>query len=111
MNVAFNGIGADIGTFEVNGTVKPGQAVKIAGNGQVAACAADGDVPIGAALDVNHGYAAVQLGGYVRLPAASSLTVGCRLVVTDANGALKSGTAGRQALVVDVGNGVCGVIL
>lgn len=111
MNVSFDGIGEVTATFEVSGSVKPGQAVKLVGNGKVGVCAADKDVPAGVAVKVHDGYAAVQVKGYVRLPAAAGLTVGHQLVTITATGAVQSGTTGRPALVLDVESGACGLII
>lgn len=110
MNVSFNGIGEVTATFEVNGSVKPGQAVKLVGNGKVGACSTAKDVPAGMVVKVQDGYAAVQVKGYMKLPAAAGLAVGYQMVSTTAAGAVQSGTEGRPALVLDVENGVCGLI-
>ena len=111
MKVAFQDIGNETATFEVSGTVKPGQAVKLSGNGTVAACAADGDIPVGVAVQVKNGCAAVQLKGYVRLPAASGLAVGLATISATKTGVVQSATTGRQVIVTDVANDMCGIIL
>lgn len=110
MNVSFNGIGEMTATFEVSGSVKAGQAVKLVGNGKVGACSALKDVPVGMAVKVQDGYAAVQVKGYMKLPAATGLTVGYHMVSTTAAGAVQSGTEGRPAMVLDVESGVCGLV-
>ncbi len=115
MKVSMEGMGEQVATFEAEtegaGAVTAGTAVKLSGSGKVCACTAEGDVPAGAALSVRNGYAAVQVAGYVKLPCAAGLAVGYQRLATDASGKLTAADAGRGALVTDVENGVCGVIL
>lgn len=115
MKVSFEGIGERVATFEAetqgSTAVVPGEAVTLSGSGKVCACANAGDIPAGMALDVRDGYAAVQVAGYVKLPCASGLTVGWHSLAVDSTGKLAETSGGRGALVTDVSDGVCGVIL
>ncbi len=116
MKVSLEGIGAEVVTFEAEtagaGAVAAGKAVTMSGSGKVSACAKAGDVPAGAALSVRDGLCAVQVKGYVKLPCAAGLTVGWQALASDAGGKLTAAdSGGRQALVTDVEDGVCGVIL
>lgn len=115
MKVSFEGIGEQVATFEAvtsgDTAVTPGTLVLVSGNGTVKACAKAGDIPAGVVLSARDGCAAVQIGGYVKVPCASGLTVGWQAVAADASGALAKTTGGRGVLVTDVSDGVCGVIL
>lgn len=111
MNVSFNGIGELTATFQVSGQVEAGKPVKVSANGTVAPCGTAGDIPVGVALSVRNGYAAVQLKGYVRLPAATGLTAGWKTISLTKDGAVQTGETGRDLLVVDVNDGMCGLML
>lgn len=115
MKVSFEGMGERVATFEAvtagNTAVVPGGMVTLAGNGKVCACTASGDVPAGVALDVRDGLAAVQIGGYVKLPCASAMTVGYHHLASDSSGKAVETSGGRCAIVTDVADGVCGAIL
>lgn len=115
MKVSFEGIGENVATFEVEtegaAAAAPGKAVTLSANGKVRACAAEGEIPVGVALEVRGGYAAVQTAGYVKLPCAAGLTVGYQHVAVDADGKLTAAADGRGCIVTDVDSGVCGVIL
>lgn len=111
MNVSFNGIGELTATFQAGGQVEAGSPVKITGSGIVAPCGTAGDVPAGVALSVREGYAAVQLKGYVRLPAAAGLEPGWKKISLTKDGAVQAGETGRDVLVIDVAEGMCGLML
>ena len=115
MKVSFMGIGEQVVTFEAvtdgENTAEAGGIAVMSGNGKVGATSKASELPVGLIMDVRGDYAAVQTGGYMKLPCDGSLTVGYQHLVTDASGKVKSATAGRPALVVDVDDGVCGVIL
>lgn len=68
--------------------------------------------PVGLVLGVKGDLAAVQVAGYMRLPCASDLAVGCALLALDSSGKLDAGTTGRPGIVTDVDTaaGICGVI-
>ena len=115
MKVSFMGIGEQVVTFEaVTGSenaAKAGAIAVMSANGKVGASSKANELPAGLIIDVRGDYAAVQIGGYVKLPCDAGLTVGYQHLVTDASGKVKSGTTGRPCLVTDVDNDVCGVIL
>nr|DAZ14599.1 MAG TPA: hypothetical protein [Caudoviricetes sp.] len=101
MNVNFNGYGENAATFEADSTLKAsGVPVKISDDGTVAPCAS-GDVFCGVCLSVRNGYAVVQLGGYVTLPATSKIAVGYKKLAAAANGCAAVSTTGREYLVVN----------
>ena len=64
MSVAFDGIGRLVVTFEA-GTATAGSFVTMEDNGKVRK-ALSGQLPVGLALHVQDGHAAVQLRGYVK---------------------------------------------
>ena len=115
MKVSFMGIGEQVATFEAvtdgDTAAKAGGIAVMSGNGKVCAASKAGELPAGLVIDVRGDYAAVQIGGYMKLPCDTGLTVGYQHLVTDASGKVKSATSGRPGLVVDVEDGVCGVIL
>lgn len=116
MKVSLEGLGEQVATFEAEtegaAAVKAGGLVTMSGNGKVRACTEAGDIPAGVALSLRNGFAAVQVKGYVQVPCDSSVTVGWQAVASDASGALTvPGSGGRQALVTDVEDGRCGIVL
>ncbi|WP_283610133.1 hypothetical protein [Faecalispora anaeroviscerum] len=113
MKVAFGGYGEKMATFEAVAGVAAGVPVMMSASGTVASCTA-GKAFCGVAVNVRDGLAAVQLGGYVRLPyTGTAPAVGYQTLVGDGTGKIKTDAAGRSLLVVDVdtAGAVCGVIL
>lgn len=101
MNVNFNGYCENAVTFEADSNLNTaGVPVKMTDNGKVTACA-NGDVFCGVCLSVRDGYAVVQLGGYVTLPASSKIAVGYKKLATGENSTAVVSTSGREYLVVD----------
>lgn len=116
MKVSFEGMGEQVVTFEAvtsgSGAVQAGKPVVMTANGQVGAAPEAGAAPVGVALSVRGGYAAVQVAGYVTLPCDSSLAVGCQNIALDADGNVTAAVSGgRGAIVTDVADGKCGLIL
>ena len=74
--ISFEGIGEVAATFACGEGVKAGQVVKLTGNGTVGPCG-DGERFCGVALSAGEGFAAVQLGGLIRVAASGgALTEG-----------------------------------
>ena len=112
MNVAFEGIGAVVATFDAAEDVQPGDLVKVTGNGRVEKAAADGDVFAGVAISVHAGEAAVQVAGFVQAACAGALSVGTQAVAVDETGKVESvETGGRTVTVAAVENGSCWMLL
>lgn len=104
MSVAFDGIGRLVATFET-GTATAGGFVTMEESGKVKK-ALSGQLPVGLALHVQDGHAAVQLRGYVKTEysGSSAPTLGWASLVTDSNGGLRvagNGENGRLCLVVE----------
>lgn len=110
MNVNFNGYGENVTTFIADDSVSAGVPVKITDNGTVSACAT-GDKFCGVCLDVRDGYASVQLGGYVELPAKTKISVGYQTLGVGAGGKIEASGTGREYLVVDSTATTAGIIL
>ena len=70
MNVDFKGYGENVATFIADSGVAVGNIVKLSDNFKVVN-AASGDDFIGVCVGVRSGYAAVQLSGYVEVPASA----------------------------------------
>ena len=75
MNVSFKGYGENVATFVATSDVAVGNIVKISDDFEVSK-AASGDDFIGVCVGVRGGYAAVQLSGYVELPASAKINLG-----------------------------------
>lgn len=75
MNVDFKGYGENVATFIAANGVAEGSIVKITDDFKVTN-AASGDDFIGVCVGIRNGYAAVQLSGYVELPASAEITLG-----------------------------------
>ncbi|MBQ5398819.1 MAG: hypothetical protein IIU14_05195 [Ruminococcus sp.] len=75
MNVDFKGYGENVATFIADSGVAVGNIVKLSDNFKVVN-AASGDDFIGVCVGVRSGYAAVQLSGYVEVPASAQIALG-----------------------------------
>ena len=94
--VSFEDIGMVTATFTAREDVKPGQVVKITGNGEVGACT-DGDAFCGLALSVRSGFAGV--------PTSGTVTLGRVKLAADGTGGVKPvSTGGTEVLVVSADN-------
>lgn len=101
MNVNFKGYGENVLTFIADSSLnKSGVPVKISADGTVAKCSAN-DAFCGVCVGLRNGYAAVQLAGYVRLPAASKIAVGYKKLAATAAGGAAVNESGKEVLVTD----------
>lgn len=102
--VSFEDIGIVTATFAAREDVKPGQVVKITGNGEVGACT-DGDTFCGLALSVRSGFAGVQVKGFACVPTSGTVTLGRVKLAADGAGGVKPASAGgTEVLVVSADN-------
>ena len=100
--VSFEDIGAVIATFATQDSVKPGQVVKIAANGQVGACSAK-DAFAGQAQSVRGGFAGVQVKGFLTVSTTGTVNLGRVSLEADGTGGVQAATTGGvTALVVSV---------
>lgn len=101
MNVNFNGYGENVLTFIADSSItEAGVPVKMSADGTVAKCGGN-DVFCGVCVGVRDGYAAVQLAGYVKMPALAKIEAGYKKLAADQNGNVVTNTSGRELLVVD----------
>ena len=101
MNINFNGYGENVLTFIADSSITaPGVPVKISGDGTVAKCAANENF-CGICVGLRGGYAAVQLAGYVRMPAGAKIAPGYKKLAAGDNGTVASNSSGRELLVLD----------
>lgn len=111
MDVNFNGYNENVLTFIADsGITNPGVPVKISASGTVSKCSTN-DVFCGVCVNVRDGYAAVQLSGYVVVPAAAKLNVGYQKVAVNSAGKLAANENGREVLVVISSATEAGIIL
>ena len=105
MKVCFEDIGHMSATFAVrNG--QGGEPVKVCDSGTVCACA-DGEAFCGVLEGVRGGHGAVQLHGFVTLPySGSTPALGYNSLLANGNGGVKTGSNGRNCLVVRVDTNV-----
>ena len=104
MSISYEGVAEQVVTMKLDTTgtaAKEGDLVSLAANNTVKVCPVSA-TPVGL----------VQVAGYMRLPCASDLAVGCALLALDSSGKLDAGTTGRPGIVTDVDTaaGICGVI-
>lgn len=112
MNVNFNGYGENIVTFIADEKLtQAGVPVKISANGTVAPCESDDNRLCGVCINVRDGYAAVQLGGYVRLPLLGDGALGYQNIKPVNDGKVAIDTTGKEYLVVDFDSEYIGFIL
>lgn len=102
MKVSFEGVGEQVISFaKANGTEK-NMLVKVSANNTVAACAA-GDKFAGCCIAVNGGFADVKTAGYIEVGyTGTAPAVGYAKLVAADNGKVKTGTDGREYLVLKV---------
>ena len=83
--ISFEGIGEVAATFACGEGVKAGQVVKLTGDGTVGPCG-DGERFCGVALSAGEGFAAVQLGGLIRVvrPDSAETPIGGEYLVVRA---------------------------
>jgi hypothetical protein len=89
MEISLLGFGERVATFAAAEGVAAGVLVKISANGTVAPCTA-GDVPCGLCVNVRGGFAAVQLGGYLRLPYTGTVALGRALIAANTSSSVKA---------------------
>ena len=101
--ISFEGIGEVVATFACGEGVAAGQVVKVTADGAVGACTA-GNKICGVELSVEEGYAAVQLGGLIKVPTSGgSITHGwCKLSADGSGGMKLDASTGTEYLVVRV---------
>ena len=110
MSISYEGVAEQVVTMKLDTTgtaAKEGDLVSLAANNTVKVCPVSA-TPVGLVLGVKGDLVA----GYMRLPCASDLAVGCALLALDSSGKLDAGTTGRPGIVTDVDTaaGICGVI-
>ena len=111
MNLSFNGFNENVITFEAEPALtKAGVAVKITADGK-AAPAVEGDSVYAVAVNVRDGYAAVQVGGFVNVPAAEKIPCGMQKISVNAEGCAVCDESGAQVLVVVSDEQSAGIIL
>lgn len=111
MSISFNGYGENVLTFKAgNGLTTAGVPVKISDDETVAPCA-ENDKLCGVCVNLRDGYAAVQLSGFVVLPAAAKITVGYQKVAINSAGKVAANANGREVLVVASSATSVGIIL
>lgn len=111
MNINFNGYGENVLTFIADSSLtETGVPVKMSGDGTVAKCVAN-DLFCGVCVGLRGGYAAVQLNGYVRLPAGAKIDPGFKKLGVGNDGKIVVNTPGRELLVLDSTETEVGFIL
>lgn len=111
MNVDFSGFGEKVITFSADNTVvKPGVPVRMADNGMVTRCTSNENF-CGVCVGLRDGYAAVQVAGYIRMPANTKITVGFRKLAAGSKDDIAANSAGRELLVVESSATEVGFIL
>ena len=99
--ISFEGIGEVAATFACGEGVKAGQVVKLTG---------DGERFCGVALSAGEGFAAVQMGGLIRVAASGgALSEGWNRLLADGSGGVRPDSAetptGGEYLVVRAESG------
>ena len=113
--ISFEAIGEAPGSFASREAVKAGQVVKLTGDGAVSPCG-DGERFCGVALSAGEGFAAVQLGGLIRVviaivdgAAVTALSEGWNRLLADGSGGVRPDSAetptGGEYLVVRAESG------
>ena len=109
-NIKFTGYMENVLTFECEGAVEAGDLVNITASGKVGK-ATEGGAFIGECVNQKNGIAAVQLGGYIETAKTGTVAVGYQKLVADANGGVKTASAGKERLVIFADDTTVGYIL
>ena len=102
MSVSFQGMDQLVVTFQAASGVNKGDLVTVSANGTVNT-ASSGDAPVGVALNVRGGYAAVQLKGCLEVEYNGTLNLGWQEITTHSAGKIKAAgenDAARRCLVL-----------
>ena len=99
MNVSFQGMDELVLTFRAAGGLEKGDFVKVTDNGTVGPCAS-GDAPVGVALNVRNGFAAVQVRGFTEAEYTGTLALGWQ-EISAAGKKIAAAAGGRRCLVAD----------
>ena len=111
MEINFNGFGENVATFIAdNSLTEAGVPVKITGDGTVGKCGGN-EAFCGVCVGLRDGFAAVQLAGYVRMPALAKIDAGYRKLAAGSQGDVAVNSVGRELLVVDSTANEIGFIL
>ena len=109
--IAYNDIGAVVATCYAQGTIYPGQVVKMVDDSTVAACA-DGEKFCGVALAPRGGLVPVQFKGFANVGYSVDIAMGWNTVVADQYGGITPNENGIPVLVVSIhGNGSVDICL
>lgn len=109
MEISFAGYQENVLTFECDGTVATGDLVKMSASGKVSKAAAN-DAFVGKCLNVNGGFAAVQLDGYMEAKKTGTVNVGYNKLAAAATG-VKTADSGIDRLVIYSDDTTVGFIL
>ena len=110
MTIDFKGYNENVTTFIADNTVTDGCLVKVSDDGTVSKSGTN-EVFCGVCVGVRGGCAAVQLNGYIEVPAASKINAGYRKLVSNSAGKVTTNDGGRELLVVNSTNTTVGFIL
>ena len=99
MNVSFQGMDELVLTFRATADLEKGDFVKVTDNGTVGPCAS-GDAPVGVALNVRNGFAAVQVRGFTEAEYTGTLALGWQ-EISAAGKKIAAAAGGRRCLVAD----------
>ncbi|MBQ2094187.1 MAG: hypothetical protein II190_06370 [Ruminococcus sp.] len=111
MGISFKGYGENVVTFNADSALtEAGVPVKMTADSTVGKCSAN-DKFCGICVNLRDGYAAVQLSGYVVVPAAAKLNAGYQKVAVNSAGKLAANENGREVLVVISSATEAGIIL
>lgn len=108
MKVSYEGIGQMVVTAELSGEVRAGAPVAFTDNQTVSAASGKFD---GVLLSARAGYGAVAVRGFCKLPCTGAVALGRVKLVAEADGTVKTGTAGNEVLVVAVENNEATILL
>ena len=111
MDFNFDGYSNNVATFIADSSItEKGMLVKVIENGTVAKCEAN-DIFCGVCVGVRHGYAAVQLSGYVTVSTTEKIPVGYQTLAASTNGKVAVNAFGRELLVINSTTTNAGIIL
>lgn len=108
-NIIYDGIGEVCATCQVSDYVFDGCVVSLDEEGCIL-CSAEGEQFVGVAKAPRNRYTTVQFKGFATVGYTGTLSLGWNTLVADANGGVKTASAGVKALVVKINDDGTAVI-
>ena len=112
MKLSYKGINERVVTFLANGTIEPGDLVRVSSDNTVSVCE-DNQIFDGVAVACRQGLCSVQVAGCAEVKLDEAIATGYKDISAGANGGIKAAVGGRMCTIIntDTTAGVATIIL